>query len=202
MKLIGLSGLIGSGKRTVADILEKNHNFTKVSFADSVKDSVAVVFGWPRNLLDGNTPESRDWREVVDHWWANRLNIPHLTPRWVIQFWGTELCRHNFHEDIWIASLERKLLRLNETNPNTKLVISDIRFPNEMKVIKNLGGKTWCIKRGIDPVWFTTYANGGETPKNIHPSEWEWARESFNCTIRNNGTKDELVSLISSLLGY
>ena len=202
MKLIGLSGLIGSGKGTVADILEKNHNFTKVSFADSVKDSVAVVFGWPQNLLDGNTPESRDWREVVDHWWANRLNIPHLTPRWVIQFWGTELCRHNFHEDIWIASLERKLLRLTEPNPNTKLVISDIRFPNEMKVIKNLGGKTWCIKRGIDPVWFTTYANGGETPKNIHPSEWEWARESFNCTIKNNGTKDELVSLISSLLRY
>jgi len=49
--IIGVCGLIGSGKGTVADILQNNHNFIKVSFADSLKDCVSVVFGWDRALL-------------------------------------------------------------------------------------------------------------------------------------------------------
>ena len=57
--IIGICGLIGSGKGTVADILEQEHGFIKVSFADSLKDAVAAVFGWPRSLLEGDTEESR-----------------------------------------------------------------------------------------------------------------------------------------------
>ena len=107
--IIGICGLIGSGKGTVADILEQEHGFTKISFADSLKDAVAAVFSWPRNLLEGDTDDSRAWREQVDTWWADRLGIPNLTPRWVLQQWGTEVCRSSFHDEIWIASMERKL---------------------------------------------------------------------------------------------
>ena len=112
MKIIGVCGLIGGGKGTVADILVKDHGFEKVSFADSLKDMIAAVFGWPRHLLEGDTAESREWREQRDDWWAERLNLPWLTPRWVLQFWGTDVCRENFHEDIWIASLENKLRKV------------------------------------------------------------------------------------------
>lgn len=104
--IIGIVGSIGAGKDTVADYLSNFHEFRRESFASSVKDSLSVIFGWDRTLLEGRTKESREWREQIDSWWAERLNIPHLTPRWVMQHYATELCREHFHKDIWIASLE------------------------------------------------------------------------------------------------
>ena len=198
--IVGICGLIGGGKGTVADILERDQGFKKMSFADSLKDAVAAVFGWPREMLEGDTSESRAWRELVDPWWATRLNINGLTPRWVLQYWGTELCRHGFHEGIWIASMERKLMKLHEINPDIKIAIPDTRFPNEIEMIKNLGGQIWQVKRGLDPEWFTTYVNGGDAPKDIHPSEWEWTRSEFSHTIRNDSTLDDLKNTITTLL--
>ena len=109
-KIIGLVGLIGSGKGTVSSYLENTHQFRCESFAGHLKDAVSIVFGWPRKLLEGDTDYSRNWREEVDGWWSKRLDIPHLTPRWVLQHWGTDVLRYGFHDDIWIASLEYKLL--------------------------------------------------------------------------------------------
>ena len=57
--IIGMCGLIGTGKDTVADILVNNYNFIKVSFPDKLKDGVATVFSWERELLEGTTDESR-----------------------------------------------------------------------------------------------------------------------------------------------
>ena len=144
--IIGVCGLIGSGKDTVADYLVNFHEFRRESFADSLKDSVAAVFGWDRTMLEGRTKESREWREQVDKWWADRLAMPTLTPRWVLQYWGTEVCRKTFHDDIWIASLENKL-RQSKDN----IVISDCRFPNEIKTIKQAGGKMILVSRGDLP---------------------------------------------------
>ena len=53
--IIGICGLIGSGKDTIADYLVTNYNFKKLSFADKLKDSVATMFDWDRELLDGKT---------------------------------------------------------------------------------------------------------------------------------------------------
>ena len=48
--IIGVCGLIGSGKDTIADYLISEHNFQKISFADKLKASVGVMFGWDRVL--------------------------------------------------------------------------------------------------------------------------------------------------------
>jgi hypothetical protein len=198
--LLGLSGLIGSGKSTVAEILIKDYGFTRLSFADSLKDAVSSVFCWDRELLEGDSDESRHWREQIDTWWADKLNMPDLTPRWVLQFWGTELCRNNFHEAIWIASMERKILNLIELSPKNDLVIPDTRFPNEIEMIKRLGGQAWRVRRGKDPHWFNDYVNFGIRPTGIHPSEWEWTRSEFNVVINNNGSLEELNKTIEVLL--
>jgi len=60
--IIGICGLIGSGKGTVADILVEYHGFQKISFADKLKDGVAAVYGWDRSMLEGDTDISRIWR--------------------------------------------------------------------------------------------------------------------------------------------
>ena len=57
--IIGICGLIGSGKGTVADVLVEEHKFEKISFADKLKDSVSILFDWPRDMLEGETPDSR-----------------------------------------------------------------------------------------------------------------------------------------------
>ena len=107
--IIGISGLIGSGKDTVADYLVNVHEFRRESFAGTLKDAVSAVFGWDRTLLEGRTKASREWREQVDTWWAARLNMPNLTPRWVLQYWGTEVMRRGFHDIFGLPALKTKL---------------------------------------------------------------------------------------------
>jgi len=147
--IIGVCGLIGSGKDTIADYLQNIHHFRKESFAHTLKDAVASIFGWDRDLIEGRTRESREWREQVDPWWADRLNMPHLTPRYVLQVWGTEVARRGFHDDIWIASLENKLRKTRDD-----VVISDCRFPNEIAAIRRAGGIVIRVTRGLEPTWF------------------------------------------------
>ena len=202
--IIGVCGFIGSGKDTVADYLVNFHEFRRESFASTLKDAVASVFGWDRTLLEGRTKEAREWREEVDPWWAERLAMPTLTPRWVLQYWGTEVCRRSFHDDIWIASLENKI-----RNSKDNVVISDCRFPNEIAGIKNAGGKIIWVQRGALPTWYNdaVEANKGSNlalnnikQQGIHASEWAWIGTDFDQIIENNGAIEELYQQVKNLL--
>lgn len=208
MKIVGFVGLIGSGKDTAADYLVRSHNYVRDSFAGSLKDAVSFIFGWDRIFLEGHTNEARAWREQIDPWWAERLNMPHLTPRWVLQNWGTEVCRLGFHDQIWVASLEKRIL-----NRKQNTVISDVRFPNEIVAIKKLGGTIVRIKRGDDPVWFkyAVIMNAGPTHPDwvsaserirmlgIHSSETAWAGSDIDLTIENDGTIADLHTKLLTL---
>jgi hypothetical protein len=194
--IIGVCGFIGSGKDTVADYLVNFHEFRRESFASTLKDAVSNVFGWDRTMLEGRTKEAREWREQIDPWWAKRLDMPTLTPRWILQYWGTEVCRKAFHDDIWIASLENKL-RLSKDN----VVISDCRFPNEIQSIRNAGGKIIWVQRGSLPDWYQTAldANAGHNyavqalkMQKIHASETAWVGTDFDAVLDNNHTIDNL----------
>ena len=201
--IIGVCGFIGSGKDTIADYLVGFHGYRRDSFAGTLKDAVAAVFGWDRELLEGRTPEARAWREQVDPWWANRLNMPNLTPRWVLQYWGTEVCRKAFHDDIWIAALEARLSRRSD---NT--VISDVRFPNEIQSIRNAGGKIVWVKRGALPEWYDVALESNTGNFNhmktaypdVHVSEIAWIGTKFDYEIENNGTIEELYAQIKNLV--
>ena len=203
--IIGICGFIGSGKDTIADYLVNFHEFRRESFASTLKDAVSAVFGWDRTLLEGRTKEAREWREQVDPWWAERLDMPTLTPRWVLQYWGTEVCRKGFHDDIWIASLENKL-----RNSKDHVVISDCRFPNEIFSIKNAGGKIVWVRRGMLPEWYSQAIeanNGSNIAINelkrlkIHASETAWVGTEFDHVVENNGTIDDLYNKIKSIVG-
>ena len=211
--IIGFVGLIGSGKDTAADYLVNFHGFRRDSFATTLKDAVSAVFGWDRLMLEGRTAESRAWREQVDTWWAQRLNMPHLTPRWILQNWGTDVLRNHFNDDIWIASLEHKLQ--HSTN---NVVISDVRFPNEIKAIRRAGGYIYWIQRGELPPWYQCALTENTTDEynqwllqdahklmeqswpQVHNSEWAWVGQSFDAVIDNNHSVDELYDQLKNLV--
>tara|TARA_B100001248_G_scaffold184174_1_gene140346 strand:+ start:7380 stop:8021 length:642 start_codon:yes stop_codon:yes gene_type:complete len=184
--LIGIVGLIGSGKDTVAQRLVAQHGFKRDSFAKSLKDATANIFNWDRELLEGNTDVSREWREQPDAFWSEKFGKP-VTPRWVLQYFGTEVMRGNMHDAIWIDSLISRY-------KGEKTVVSDTRFVNEIKVIKAHGGKIVCVKRGDLP----TQKEMQE--KNAHKSEWDWLDSKFDYIIDNDGTKEELYKKVDDLI--
>jgi hypothetical protein len=207
--IIGFVGFIGSGKDTAADYLVNFHGFRRDSFANTLKDAVSAVFGWDRIMLEGRTKESREWREQQDDWWTNRLDMV-ITPRWVLQNWGTEVCRQGFHDDIWIASLENKMRKTGDN-----IVISDVRFPNEIKAIHNAGGIVVRVKRGEDPEWYDAAESMNRGPNGnfswstskhkieklgIHASETAWVGQPIDTIVDNNGTIDDLFTQIKNLV--
>lgn len=208
--IIGICGLIGSGKDTIADYLQNIHQFRRESFAHTLKDAVAAVFGWDRELLEGRTRESREWREQEDAWWTERLSMP-VTPRLVLQVWGTEVARKSYHDDIWIASLENKLRKTHDD-----VVISDCRFPNEIRAIKRAGGIVIRVVRGPEPEWYELAQTVNQGPtrnakwrlsKNeletykIHASETAWIGTDFDAVLDNNQEGlDNLYKQVADLL--
>jgi hypothetical protein len=187
--LIGIVGFAGSGKGTVGDILVKKHSFIKLSFADAVKDATSVIFGWPRHLLEGDTDESRVFRECRDDWWSDRLGYE-FTPRLAMQLMGTEAGRDVFHRDLWVHTVARRV-----EGSKANFVIPDVRFPNEIKFIRDNGGFIIRVSRGNDPLWYDT-ALRANTEGNtdlmrsfgVHHSEWSWIGSQFDYVITNNGT--------------
>ena len=207
--IIGVCGFIGSGKDTIADYLVNFHGFRRESFANSLKDAVAAVFGWDRTMLEGRTKQAREWREQRDEWWSSRLGME-ITPRHVLQYWGTEVCRRGFHDDIWIASVENKLRTSKDD-----IVISDCRFPNEIKSIKSAGGLVVRVKRGPEPEWYDAAVSMNQGDKNnmtwaistdkikrlgIHASETAWVGTNFDQVFDNNGSIDDLYSKVKDLV--
>jgi hypothetical protein len=186
--IIVCCGFSGSGKDQVAKRLISHHNFIKISFATVLKDVLSVLFSWNRDMIEGNTKESRDWRETVDEWWSKKLNIPNFTPRWAMQNIGTDLFRNHFNSNIWIFALEKKLETLKDKN----VVITDCRFENEYNFMKNITYSKvlfFYIERCEPPYWFYDK----NFPEDLHISEYEWINYIDNATkITNYGTIDEL----------
>ena len=197
--IIGICGLISSGKGTVGDILVQQ-GFKKVSFADKLKDGVATIFGWDRNLLEGDTDESRQWRELKDDFWSNETKME-ITPRLVLQLFGTDCLRNGFYDGVWVSLLKKHIL----DNP-ADYVVPDVRFRNEQNMIRELGGKVWQVKRGKDPVWFDRAIHDNANPDtsnlmhgfDVHESEYKWidVNTRFDSILHNEGTIAELEQLV------
>jgi len=195
--IIGICGLIGSGKGTVADVLV-DQGFTKVSFADKLKDGVSTIFGWNRAMLEGDTDESRQWREQRDDFWSAETEME-VTPRLVLQLFGTDCLRNGFHDGVWVSLLKKHML----DNPGN-YVIPDVRFRNEQNMIRELGGEIWRVQRGDIPEWYgcamldNTTGSDLMEEYDVHPSEYKWIdmNNKFDVTLYNEGTIEDLRQLV------
>lgn len=183
--IIGLVGFIGSGKGTVRDILVREHGYHGFAFADALKDAVSTIFTWPRGLLEGDSNASRAFRERVDPWWSHKLGYE-VTPRLILQKMGTEACRHGIADNIWIAALEKRIHGYDD------VVISDVRFPNEIDFVRSAGGVIVRVKRGEEPT--------PEELSKMHISESAWNYVVPDYILDNDGSLQELKDKIKLVL--
>lgn len=214
--IIGLNGFISSGKNTVAKILIKQFNFFPMAFADHLKDITALMFGWERKLLEGDTDESRMFREHPDVFWSEAFGKP-FTPRQALQLLGTESVRQVFHTDFWVISLKRKLALLSNGAAPNRIVITDCRFPNEIKAIRDMGGIYVLVDRSILPPWYSqafellqkydpkpppadVQSSLLKDDPTAHYSEWASLLVKPDEVIVNDGTVADLETTVSKFL--
>lgn len=128
--IIGITGLAGSGKTTVAATLCGTFGYRRLAFADPLKSMLAAV-GFTHEQLYGAE------KQVVVH----DLGV---TPRFALQTLGTGWGRETINEDIWVNLWKRQALEMEKEG---HIVADDVRFPNEVAAIKALGGQIWHVER-------------------------------------------------------
>lgn len=207
--IIGICGLIGSGKDTIASRLIKKHSYERYSWATPLKDMTAQLFGWDREMLEGTTPELRMQREIKDDWWSSKLNKD-WSPRSALQYMGTEVMRDALHPDIWVLAGQRRI------TGKTNVVIPDTRFPNEIKAIREMGGQIWMVQRGKMPDWYDALSEWNAVNQHVagawvhgymaqnwpgvHASEYSWNGTAFDVVINNKGTVEDLEAAVDSVI--
>lgn len=165
--LIGLTGRAGSGKDTAGDYLCQEYGFVRASFAQPLKDMLEAM------LEHAN----------VDHIWLHEPafknhDIPGLgaSARTMMQTLGTEWGRTCIGADLWVQLLDRHL-GLSAGNPvHDRIVITDVRFPNEAAWVKASGGQLLKLVRDE------------AQPVRAHESEQYADTLPADCAIHNSGS--------------
>lgn len=212
--LIGISGLAGSGKDTVADFLVAEHKFVKVSFADPLKRICQDVFEFTDEQLWGpsekrNAPDPRFPRgKVLDEDTTREL---FLTPRYALQQLGTEWGR-DCYGPIWVEYAVRihdklqkgsccydkrfglrPVTEWDEIRPKKNVVIADVRFKNEIEGLRERGA---TLIRVLRPVSGLT----GEAAKHLSETEQREIPDSlFDHVIDNSGSLKDLETKVHTL---
>ena len=205
--LIALVGFKGSGKDTVGGFLQEKGGHTPMSFAGAVKGALTQMFGWSSAMMAGLTPESRAWREQPDPYWSHHLGRP-ITPRLMMQEFATELVRGHLDTDFWIYRLRRDI-----EASSSPVVVTDARFPNEIAMIRDLGGRVIWVRRDPLPSYYEAALGFNQRHpllrrltlpfssqlKNVHASERDWIGVEFDQVILNNGSLYDLKNAAQGL---
>jgi len=182
-RIIGLwSPAPQCGKSSIAGLLiARARRGTIVSFAAPLKEMVAVFL---RNAgVD---------RYDLGHYSATAKEeiIPEVgrSYRYLAQTMGTEWGRNCVGTDIWAQMTQAAIRRRLEAGYDL-VVLDDMRFPNEARVIRELGGELWCVRNPAAEQRAAADVLG-------HPSEGALANEAFDHTIAKGGTWQELVATV------
>ena len=178
LSIIGITGRKFNGKDTLGNILHEKYGYKCIAFADPLKNCCKAIFHFTNEQLYGNE------KEKIDNNWKT-------TPRIILQFVGTELLRNQMEKilpdigcNIWIKSFETQIEQMIKIDPCLKIVVTDIRFQNELDCVKNLGGK---IIKIIKPDVINT---------DSHVSENNIDNFIVDHVIINDGTIDDLIKKI------
>jgi hypothetical protein len=171
IKLIGLTGKARSGKDTIGDYLN-TLGYQPYAMAKPIKEACRAIFNWDDEHLYG------DLKEVLDP-------LYEITPREAMQKLGTEFGRDMINARLW------ELRASSEISDSNYLVITDIRYDNEARLVLNHGGIVIHVER-----------ENRDEIKGVanHPSEHGVSPNLITTTITNNGTLDALYHKVVNAL--
>jgi hypothetical protein len=202
MIVYNIMGLKGSGKDTIADLIEdqiksEGNSVERVSFADALKTTCWDLFG------EAVEKEERFWGSIKDKQETiptmsipveMRAAIPILrdhefwTGRLILQFMGTEACR-SIYDQVWVSKARRIIKEY--IRMDAQVTITDCRFPNEYDMISKL-----CEDR-ITVVTMMVKRPGYEC--DGHESEVHIPTFQADIVINNDGTLDDLKNTVTRL---
>ena len=182
--LVGLCGRAGSGKDEVAKIvaeLRPDWIVLRDAFADRLKLSAARMF-----FPDIDLADAVDWADSFKH---NGYVQAHevlaepccevVTGRQLLQRYGTEMHRDVFGQDFWLSAVlpNPALAFFGRPDAFDVLVVTDVRFDNEVERVRDCGGHVWLVDRP------------GAIQEDDHPSE---VVPDHDLVVRNHGDLDHL----------
>lgn len=184
--IIGVTGRKFNGKDTVGKILSDKYGYVRVAFADPLKEACRSIFHFTDEQLYGKD------KEVVDEYWK-------ITPRHVLQFVGTELFREQMstlipwvEKDIWKKSIEKQIHDIRDKNKHACIVVTDVRFQNEVDAVRKMGGIVMRVNRP-----------SLKNDLDAHSSELEIDKLDVDIDIFNDSTVDDLRDkVITTLNNY
>lgn len=149
--LIAFSGLKGSGKDTAAKVLIEEFGFTKVCFADALREALLILDPIvPVQVSTGSVIHPPEYRYrrlslLVEQSGWDVVKRHHDEVRRLMQTFGTEVGRGLLGDDVWIEALFTKYPNIGEDDVN--YVITDCRFDNEVKFVHLRGGDVCWVER-------------------------------------------------------
>ena len=213
-----------------------NEVFIIKKFADKLKDIICILINCTREQLENESFKSKELGEEWWYWYMELdggyspiildyltttkkelktyegLELIKPTPRFLLQFIGTNLFRNQLHPEIWVNSLmneykpqwkeETKVYWKERLSEYPNFIITDLRFPNEMEAVKKKGGITIRVNRPCDICGGSGYhkmscpvSKSGE-----HLSETSLDKAEFDYVIENSGSIEELIEKVREIL--
>ncbi len=177
LRLIGLTGLAGTGKDTVRRMLEEDHEFAGLAFADPIRQMLGALLA--ENGLSTEWMYERELKEQP-------IAGLDMSYRHLAQTLGTEWGRA-LHPDFWLR-IAGQFIADQRRQGERQFVISDVRFVNEAQWIKDAGGEIWRIERP------------SAEPVRDHESERQALQIVPDRVISNTGTVEDLWTFVNDVL--
>jgi hypothetical protein len=184
MEIVGLSGYARTGKDEFAAVLVEEYDFIRVAFADKLREVIYAlnpIVLWDNDYAKSDSvPDYMPLQWVINEYtWDNYKATgwgKHI--RVYLQRLGTEAGRETLWDSIWVDAAFANLPE------DARVVVTDMRFPNEADAVRDRGGLTVRIHRdGVGPV-------------NDHPSETSLDDYAFDYHVDNDGTLEEYKEMI------
>jgi hypothetical protein len=179
--ILGLSGYAQTGKDTVAQHLVDHYGFTRIAFADPIREALYAL-----DPMVGDYPALPGVRLswIVDKSGWESVKQESSEVRRMLQRLGTEVAREQWSKDFWVDLAMKKAAKCDN------VIFTDVRFPNEYDAIMNNGGKVWRVMKP------------GITAVNAHSSETSLDEYPFDHTIVNMGSLDDLYAAVDYFIQH
>jgi hypothetical protein len=176
--IIGLGGRKTAGKDTVADYLVDEYGYVKLGMSDALNEAAMILNPWI--LADSFDPIPEGFYGYADivetYGYTAAKNVREV--REFLKKLGTEVGRDIIGVNTWVDAARKRIVQAVEAGK--PVAITGIRYPNEVALIRQLGGKLWWVERP------------GVGVGDEHTSENAvWAGD-FDTTIWNKGTVKDL----------